>query len=433
MLTKEENDLLTLVGPGKPAGELIRRYWQPAALSTEIAVGGAPLPIRLLGEDLVLFRDEQGRPGLLGIHCPHRGADLSYGRLEDGGLRCIYHGWLFDTKGNCLEQPGEPAGSTFHERIHQPSYPCEERSGIIFAYLGPGEPPLLPSYAPFTVPDGHVIATKLYSECNYLQGNEGNIDLLHTSFLHYMRRDLASLSPAERQAALERYEAPESLSGRGPSPGQENVEAQLIPLGLRICKTRHAGDDTYVRLATYVLPNLTVIPGGGINWHVPIDDTHHWKYIISFNRERPIGRNGNTQRNDWAPPPTYHPEPNRTNRYLQDRESMRSVSYSGIHNTYFAAQDLCATETAGIIQDRTQEHLVGTGAPIAAARTVLRAAILDVQEGREPPHVVRDPAKNQFPEILGTYGMIPRSMTWKDYAKQLAEEGRGWDTHSTNN
>src|SRR5687768_17066852 len=114
MLTQEENERLTRVGPGTPGGEFVRRYWWPAALSEELPAGGAPIPVRLLGEELVLFRDETRKPGLMGIHCSHRGADLSYGRIEDGGLRCLYHGWLFDTTGRCLEQPGEPAGSTFH-------------------------------------------------------------------------------------------------------------------------------------------------------------------------------------------------------------------------------------------------------------------------------------------------------------------------------
>src|SRR6266852_4684313 len=127
---QELNVLLTRISPGTPCGDLMRRYWQPAAL----------------GEDLVLFRDEQGRPGLLGLHCAHRGADLSYGRLEDGGLRCLYHGWLYDVAGRCLEQPGELGGSTFKDRVRQPAYPCEEKGGLILAYLGPGEPPLLPAY-----------------------------------------------------------------------------------------------------------------------------------------------------------------------------------------------------------------------------------------------------------------------------------------------
>src|SRR5216684_1591436 len=146
MLTKEQNDLLTQTGPGTPGGALLRCYWQPVALAEELPPGGAPLPVRVLGEELVLFRDDQGRPGLLGLHCSHRGADLSYGRVEAGGLRCLYHGWLYDAAGRCLEQPGEPAGSTFHERIRQTAYPCVERGGLILAYLGPGEAPLPPDY-----------------------------------------------------------------------------------------------------------------------------------------------------------------------------------------------------------------------------------------------------------------------------------------------
>jgi phenylpropionate dioxygenase-like ring-hydroxylating dioxygenase large terminal subunit len=189
MLTKEENALVTETGPGTPCGELLRRYWQPVALSEELPPGGAPLPVRVMSEDLVLYRDEQGQPGLLGLHCPHRGADLSYGRLEDGGLRCLYHGWLFDRAGRCLEQPGEPAGSTFHTRIRHTAYPCQEAGGMILAYMGPGEPPPLPNYGCFDVPASHVVPTKLFHDANYLQGNEGNIDLVHVSLLHYTKRD----------------------------------------------------------------------------------------------------------------------------------------------------------------------------------------------------------------------------------------------------
>src|SRR5438093_8921255 len=168
MLPQQEQDILTQTGPETPCGNLMRRYWQPAALSEELPPGGAPLSIRLLGEDLVLFRDEQGRPGLLGLHCSHRGADLSYGRLEDGGLRCLYHGWLYDVEGRCLEQPGEPIGSTlrqaqgrpFAERIQHRAYPCIEQAGLILAYLGPGEPPLLPAYKFLTASTELSFATK---------------------------------------------------------------------------------------------------------------------------------------------------------------------------------------------------------------------------------------------------------------------------------
>src|SRR5262245_10846337 len=184
MISAEENHLLTQIGPGTPCGVLLRKYWQPVALSEEVPQsGGAPIAVRILGEDLVLFRDETGRPGLLDLHCPHRGADLSYGRVENGGLRCIYHGWLFDVSGNCLEQPAEPEPNNFKCQIKQTHYPCMEVADIIFAYLGSGEPPLLPSYELFTVPDEfRYLPTKSYHECSYLQGNEGNLDPAHLSF-----------------------------------------------------------------------------------------------------------------------------------------------------------------------------------------------------------------------------------------------------------
>ena len=141
MISAEENNLLTQTGRGTPCGEWMRRYWQPVALAEELPPGGAPLKVVILSEELVLFRDDQGRPGLLGLHCSHRGTDLSYGRVEDGGLRCLYHGWLYDICGRVVEQPGEPGGGVNRHEIHHRAYPCQEAGGIIFTYMGPGEPP----------------------------------------------------------------------------------------------------------------------------------------------------------------------------------------------------------------------------------------------------------------------------------------------------
>ena len=160
MLSQDQNDQITRVGKGQPAGEVLRRYWQPAALSAELDGARPVVPVTLLGERLVLFRDNDGNPGLIGRHCPHRGADLGYGRREDNGLRCLFHGWLFDRHGRCLEQPAEPAGSQMHTRIRTTSYPVVERSGIVFTYLGPGEPPDFPGLDCFRAPDSHVFAFK---------------------------------------------------------------------------------------------------------------------------------------------------------------------------------------------------------------------------------------------------------------------------------
>jgi len=189
MLSAEQNDLITRIGPGTPAGQLMRRYWQPAALVDEL-VGNRPVkPVQLLGENLVIFRDPQGHYGLLARACPHRGTDLAFGRLEDGGLRCAFHGWLFDVDGRCLETPAEPDGSALCQNIRQTSYPVVEKSGILFAYLGPGEPPSFPRFDCFTAPASHTFAFKGLIECNWLQSLEVGIDPAHTSFLHRFFHD----------------------------------------------------------------------------------------------------------------------------------------------------------------------------------------------------------------------------------------------------
>ena len=200
MLTREENDLLTQVGSGTPGGALMRRYWQPVALSSEIPPGGAPLPVRLLGEDLVLFRDEFGRPGLLGIHCSHRAADLSYARIEDGGLRCLYHGWLYDINGDYLEQPGEPEGSTFKEKVRHLAYPALERGELVFAYLGAGEPPALPPYEAFEAPSEQRSVYKVFQDCSYLQGSLVTMRGWTGAWARFQRGD-GTLAYEKRQAS----------------------------------------------------------------------------------------------------------------------------------------------------------------------------------------------------------------------------------------
>jgi phthalate 4,5-dioxygenase oxygenase subunit len=419
-MTEQENELLTRTGPGTPCGELMRRYWQPAGLSEELPPGGAPLPVTLFGEELVLFRDDQGRIGLIGLHCSHRGADLSYGRLEDGGLRCIYHGWLYDVRGKIIDMPGEvDGGANFRDSICHKAYPCEERGGIIFAFMGPGKPPLIPNYGYLTVPDDHVFVTKIYQECNYLQANEGNIDIVHLSFLHFNKfRDTGG-------PGIE----PVQFSGKGGAPGLETTEADITDFGLRVCKIRTIGQDRkYLRMGNFVMPNLSAPPGqfNGkegylINWHVPIDDTHHWKYIIIFNRERPLDRE-EQRRTRIELIEGYRPARNKSNRYLQDRESMKTESYTGI-GLIFQVQDVCVTEGAGAIQDRTQEHLVtSSDAAIVVARKLMLKGIQDVREGRDPQHVIRDPAKNNLSHLFAYAAVVPNETNWKELCKQMAVE-----------
>lgn len=402
-MLQEENDLLTRTGPGTPCGELMRRYWQPAALSEELPRGGPPIPVRLFSEDLVLFRDEASRPGLLGLHCSHRGADLSYGRLEDGGLRCIYHGWLYDVHGRCLEQPGEPVGSTFHERIHHVAYPCQEVGGIIYTYMGPGAPLPLPPYEFIRVPVEYRTNAKVFQDDNYLQGNEGNFDPVHLSFLHQLRSD----DP----------ESAQSLNAECRSP---LIEAEETDYGVRIyCVRQVHGSRNYVRVTNFVLPNLCAVSGTADGyqtlWHVPIDDTHHWRYMIWFSRSTTHPNRYFTRSDEMTE--GHRLVRSKSNRYLQDRASMQTEAYAGL-GTNFLPHDTCVTEGAGPILDRTREHLGSTDNGIIAARRRLIDAIRAVQAGQEPPGVVRDPNVRWDPEVMARSDvLLPSSVDWRDYWK----------------
>jgi phthalate 4,5-dioxygenase oxygenase subunit len=423
MMSREENQLLTETGPGTPCGELLRRYWQPVALSEELKAAGAPLPVTLMGEELVVFRDEQGRIGVLEAHCCHRGADLSYGRLEDGGLRCIYHGWLYDVNGNILEQPGEPNKGENRQKIRQPFFPCREIGGLILAYIGPGEPPLLPKYEFLEVPDSQRFVSKIYHQCNYLQSNEGNIDPVHLSFLH---RNLEDSERDRRRRVDGATLSPNALYSADLAP---KIEIEVTDFGLRIFTVRTlTGDRIYFRTSNFVMPNFSTFPGQtagegySVNWHVPIDDVSHWKFVIVFSREKPLDQEIVLRGRDELAP-GYRMKRNRANRYLQDRGSMKTQSFSGIGHA-FQAQDACVIEGAGAIQDRTKEHLVSSDKAIVAARKLLLQAIQDVKGGRDPLHVVRDPAKNNFAHLAVVSEVTSSTADIKTIVKEKIEKQR---------
>ena len=422
MMSKEENDLLTQTGRGTPCGEMMRRYWQPVALSEELPPGGAPLSVRILGEELVLFRDDLGRLGLLGLHCAHRGTDLSYGRIEDGGLRCLYHGWLYDIKGRCLEQPGEPGGGEHRDQIRQRAYPCVEKGGAIFTYMGPGEPPLLPNYDFLDAASDHLYTAKIFHECNYLQANEGNIDPVHLSYLHRFLEVREEGYRGVRGAQESHY----NLVARNPAP---LIDVELVDFGLRIYTVRQLENDkSYLRVSYFVLPSLSAFPGqtGGegysINWHVPIDDTHHWKYTFVYSAGAPLKKElVGRERSELGP--DYRLMRNAANRFLQDRESMKSKTYAGM-GSGFQAHDAFATASQGAVQDRSEEHLVSSDKVIVAARKMIERAIKDVQAGKEPSHIVRNSAENRFPHFLVISDMMPDGHNWKEYTKALESEAR---------
>jgi len=416
MIPAEENLLLTQTDRGAPCGELMRRYWQPVALSEELPAGGAPLKVKILGEELALFRDDQGRPGLIGLHCAHRGTDLSYGRCEDGGLRCLYHGWLYDIHGRVIDQPGEPGGGANKESIRHLAYPCQEAGGVILAYLGPGEPPLVPNYEFLTVAPEYRTVTKALYECNYLQGNEGNIDPVHLSFLHQI---LDEAQIARRRIVQSVNASDNTLLAKDVAP---TIEVEVKNFGLRISTLRDAGaDKRYLRTTNFIMPNLsafggsTVGDGYAVHWHVPIDDQHHWKYIFAFSRTTPLDEFLRT-RSRAELTADYRLTKNAANRYQQDRPSMQTQTFTGL-GTNFQVHDAFATESQGPVQNRTEENLVSSDKAIVAARKLILNGIKDVQAGREPQHVIRDAKANAFPNLVVISDVIAKSMDWKEYTR----------------
>jgi len=417
MITQEENTLLTQTGRGTPCGELMRRYWQPAALSEELPLD-KPLAVQLFGEELILFRDGEGRAALIGRYCAHQGVDMSYGRVEKDGIRCMYHGWLFDACGKVIVRGEWVEGGEKRMEVGQPAYPCVEAGGVVFAYLGPGNPPSLPPYEFLTAPAENRAVTKILVNCNYLQANEGNIDPVHLSFLH---RNLQDSERDQKRSIPGASVSPNTLAGKDQTPA---IEVELADFGLRILTTRMAGGDKqYLRVTNFIYPNLAAFNGAttgegySAHWHVPIDDQTHWKYAFLFSRERPLGdelRNRIRLELD----DDHRLKRNRDNRYQQDRETMATQTFSGM-GFNFQAQDAFATESQGTVQDRTQEHLVSSDKPLVAARKLLLKAIQEVSEGRDPPHILREPSAAHAPKILVIAEMIPAGASPRDYVRSL--------------
>lgn len=419
MTKREDNALLTQTGPGTPGGNMMRRYWHPIALGDELPADGAPLPMRLFSEDLVLFRDDTGRLGLLGLFCSHRCADLSYGRVEDGGLRCLYHGWLYDVHGRCLDMPAEPAESRYKDEIRHPAYRCIERAGLIFAYMGADEPPLFPEYEFLAADAAHRHLQKTILDCNWLQSLEGNIDPAHLSYLHrpFGRKDPRDVPGSDKSADVYYRE-----------DTRPTLQTERTRFGLRIFSIREAGaDQRYVRVTNFVMPNKATIVGNegrvghgyAVHWHVPIDDTHHMRIDFVYNRLQPIDHAKYEERAKGELAGGHRLKRNLGNRYLQDRAKMQSDNFSGMGD-YFPVHDAFATESAGPIHDRSREHLASTDVCIVAARSQLMAAIRDVAAGKDPIHVARKPADNNQSDIVVVSEVIPNGSDHRDIWRRHA-------------
>jgi len=387
MMTAEQNALITRTGPQDPAGQLLRKTWQPAALVEELDDARPVKALRLLGQDLVLFRDAQGRIGLIDRDCPHRGADLAFGRLEDGGLRCLFHGWLFDADGNCLETPGEPRGSTLCTRIRQRAYPVRVIGGIVFAYLGEGEAPPFPALDCFVAPDSHTFAFKGFLDCNWLQALEVGIDPAHASFLHRYFEDADAAANYGRQFRAQSADSDMTMTQVLREYENPEIIVETSATGLRLVALRPLDDGaTHVRITNLLFPQAFVIPLSETmtitQWHVPVDDGSCYWYAIFTSFADPVDRTEmRRQRLQLYTLPDYKPRLGRHNDYGFDVAEQRSRTYTGMGED-INVHDQWAVESQGRIQDRTREHLGTTDKGIVAYRKLLLSELRALREGR---------------------------------------------------
>jgi phenylpropionate dioxygenase-like ring-hydroxylating dioxygenase large terminal subunit len=423
MLSREDNERLTKTGPDDSAGRLLRAYWQPAALVSEMPEERPVKAVRLFGEDLVLFKRGERGWGLVSRYCAHRGVDLSYGRLEDGGLRCLYHGWLYGSDGRCLEQPAEPPHSRFFEKVRIASYPCEERNGIVFAYMGGGDPPPFPDYDCFLAPEEYTFAFKGLWECNWLQGVEGGIDPSHVSFLHRF------LDEDPRDVYGQQFR--EEVEGTGRSTAEivgeqdrPEIEVEPAPHGLRVFAVRELTEGTrHLRVTNLVFPNAFVVPFGGekvfCQWHVPIDDEHHYWYMIFYDFQQQTDKETLLQqRLQNVTLPDYRPTRNRSNDWGFDAAEQQSLTYTGM-GLDINVHDQWAVESMGPIQDRTVERLGASDRAVTANRRLLLRAIKAHEDGQPTPGLPLDgPAARELRGPLAVDTVAPAAdwqTRWREY------------------
>ena len=397
MLDAESNETLCRTGPGTPMGEVMRRYWHPVALSDDVTPGSKPKQLRIMSEELVLFRDDDGRPGLLGLHCSHRLTSLAYGRVEDGGIRCSFHGWLYDVNGRCLEQPGEPAESTFKDKVRHPAYPCRDSGGLIFAYMGPAErQPPLPPFEVLVSEEGSRHASHYTINSNYLQNLEGALDHTHVPFLHagpWSERKHAIMPVARDGVSV--VETDFGLKSRASreetDPSDYRYNYLIMPAGFtRVGDTRG------------LEPQSTQFQ----SWYVPADDEHTLRFMVAFIPRSFTGGEpydfGITR-----VPPEELVVPGPWNDYLRNYEEVDTISGIPLRTGHekqglkgFQAQDSMANETQGLIMDRSKEHLGVGDRVIIKTRQMLQTAVEEVRAGRDPRAVELRPAEDGLVHVV---------------------------------
>jgi 5,5'-dehydrodivanillate O-demethylase oxygenase subunit len=364
-LTQEQNDILTRVGPGTPGGELLRRYWHPIAVTTELSDEQPTKFVRILGEDLVLFKDKSGNVGLIQDHCAHRGASLLYGRVEERGISCAYHGWLYDTKGDCLECPAEPAGSKFHLTVKVRAYPVQRLAGFYWAYLGPLRAPAITKFDVLARTDGQRRINVFPNlDCNWFAAAENAVDPWHLSILH-QDQPRSTRRPAN--------------TTRGYVGDIKSNEFYLTSFGIMKRRTYANGK---VEEHPMVFP--THLRTGSMWLRTPIDDTHTLQWTVGF-----------TKSEDGSTTDPWTEEPDVT--YLDPLKDKPGAIHPEASYNFYApwgqilAQDIVMWETQGPISDRRVERLATSDEGIQMLRDLMFREIENVQRGEDPMGVQRDP------------------------------------------
>ena len=389
MLSPEDNELLTRVGPGTPMGDLFRRYWMPFLISSELpGPDCGPVRVKLLGEELVCFRDTNGKIGLLDAHCAHRRANLFFGRNEECGLRCVYHGWKYDVEGVCVDMPSEPAESNFKQKVRLKAYPARDWGGVLWTYMGPqDQEPELPQFEWARVPEDHRFTTKRLQESNWAQGVEGGVDSSHVSFLHRAFTSVQQMTAGKDGLLVQRP----AYMVNDTSP---RFFVHDTDYGFMIGARRNAEEGHYYwRLSQFLMPAYTIIPtaaGRFVTGHfwTPIDDKNCWAYTFSWHPDRPLTeeelesfRSGE-QNHATVDPVTFRQVANRDNDYLIDREMQRTVNYSGIRGV--GTQDTAIQESMGPIGDRSREQLGASDTAVIHWRRLMIDSARSLREGVEP-------------------------------------------------
>jgi nitrite reductase/ring-hydroxylating ferredoxin subunit len=398
MLSKRDNELITRVGPQTPMGELLRRYWLPALLSEELPEPDcAPVRLRLLGEDLVAFRTTSGKIGVLDTYCPHRNANLFWGRNEQEGLRCVYHGWKFDANGACVDMPNEPARSRFAEKIQQTAYPAVDRGGFVWVYMGAAEhQPSIPNFEWLNAPETHRFAHKRFQDCNWLQNLEGEVDSSHAPFLH----------GSVGAGGMQDY--------NGNADRQPVFQVLETDFGVAIAARRDAGPDQYYwRITPFMLPFYTIVPRArdtNYIWTaaVPIDDLTMFGMTVIWSPDHAVQRSPVVEVDA-----NFRARQNRSNDYLVDRELQKTSSFTGIRGV--RVQDMAVQEDQrGPLSDRTREHLGSSDLGVIATRRMLIKQLKALQKGHKP-------AQPESPDAYYLRSLAlnaPREVAWQDLMRE---------------